>query len=314
VGNLTVGGTGKTPFVRFLAAWLGDRGLRVAVLTRGYGGTRGLAGAAVVSLGGPAPDVRAVGDEALLLRPAAGGVVVGKDRVSSARFARDTLHADVIVMDDSLQYRRLRKDLEVVLIDATRPFGNGLLLPLGILREPCGALRRANLVVLSRADEVAEADLGSIEARVRESGYRGEIVRAAHRPSRLNRFPEGEARSLESLRGQSVIAFCGIGNPASFRHALGRLGANVLRLAVYPDHYRFTSQDLRHLGSLASREQADLLVTTEKDAVRIPGGWSSRPDLLVLRVDVEILRGAEDLERVLAPLVARARNSRRQKE
>jgi tetraacyldisaccharide 4'-kinase len=297
VGNLTAGGTGKTPTVIMLGRRLTDGGRKVTVLLRGYG--RAGSGVEVVSDGRDlCLDWWRAGDEALLLGKRLPGVpiVVGGDRLAAGRLAVQRFGSDTLLLDDGFQHRRLHRDLDLVMLDATDPFGGGRLLPRGLLREPAAALRRAHAIILSRTDQVAE--IAGIRRRLEQMIPDVPHILTRHRPSGLNELPGGDERSLESLRGRRVLAVSGIANPRGFHRTLADLGAILPMMLTFPDHHPYGAADLLRVEGAAREAGAELIVTTEKDAVRMPAGMASLP-ILALRVDLEITEGAETLERLL---------------
>ncbi len=284
VGNLAVGGTGKTPFVAWLCGRFAARGLSPGILSRGY--------RAAAQGGGP-------NDEARLLAALLPDVphVQDRDRVRGA-VELEARAVDVIVLDDGFQHRRLARDLDVVLVDALRPFGLpaespasepvAALLPRGFLREPKGALGRAHAVVVTRADAVPPAALADLERELARLAPRAALARAVHRPVGLR---AGSANlSLAHLIGRSVDLVSGIGNPAAFERTALALGAVVAGHRRFPDHHPFTAADLAGLG-------ARPVLTTAKDAVRLPAGLPFEP--LVLDVALEVTEGAAALEALL---------------
>jgi tetraacyldisaccharide 4'-kinase len=268
VGNLTVGGTGQTPTVAWLAERLVARGSRPAIVSRGYGGRAGR-GPVVVSTGaGPLCPPEISGDEpALLSRIVRGAsIVVGADRAAGAERAH-TLGASVVLLDDGFQHRALARDLDVVLLDAARPFGNGRLLPAGELREPIDSLARADVVVLTRAGSV-----DTTEAR--------QAV-AAHRPgipllrSSFRRLGFVDAGGAAVAAPERAVAFCGIARPDSFRAELAAEPTEIVSFRAFADHHRFTARELAELRDAARRARARL-VTTQKDLARL--GSHARAD------------------------------------
>ena len=251
VGNLTCGGTGKTPVVAWLTGRMQSRGLRVGLLSRGYKGQGG------------------ANDEKLVLDALCPGVphVQQPDRVAAARQLSTT--CDALILDDGFQHRRLARDTDIVLIDALRPWGHGHLLPRGLLREPPSALSRADLIVVTRVDLISAAARRRLEKTV------GRFTDA---PMATGRFaPAGlvssngvrvRPRDLSSVR---AAAFCGLGNPAGFAATLGQFGLDVPaeRFRAFPDHHGYTAADLESLGAWAKSLGADVLVTTRKDRVKI---------------------------------------------
>ena len=281
VGNVVVGGAGKTPVVRALAERLGGAGKRVAVLSRGYG--RRATGDVRVE-GPPWPEADRCGDEPLMLArslPAA-TVWVGADRLGLARLA-SRCGATVALLDDGFQNWRVARDVDVVVVDEEVGLGNGHLLPRGPMREPAWSLARATLLWVRAAETAVPVPWPDGVPR----------VRARHGPRDLL-DPSGEAHSIEVLRGRRVVGFAGVGRPTAFRHTLRALGAEVVSFTGYPDHHPFGAAELRTL----ERQAADAgawLVTTEKDWMRCPEGAGVH----VLRLGVEVLEGEEHLDRLL---------------
>ena len=297
VGNLTVGGTGKTPTVIALARCLTNAGRKVAVLLRGYG--RAGTGVEVVSDGRDLfLDWRRAGDEAILLAKSLPGVpiVVGGDRVAAGRLAVRRYGPDTLLLDDGFQHRQLHRDLDLVLLDATDPFGGDRLLPRGRLREPVAGLTRAHGVILSRADQASE--LTALRRHLERLIPDIPKILTRHRPSGLTELAGGEERPLESLRGRRVLALSGIANPLTFHRTLVDLGAVLAGRLAFPDHHPYGPADLARVEAMAREAGAESIVTTEKDAVRILAGPSYRP-ILVLRVDLKITEGADLLEGLL---------------
>jgi len=295
VGNITLGGTGKTPTVIHLAEVFRGGGKRPAVVSRGYG-RRNEGEIAVVTDGSGArlgPDE--AGDEPAMIASCCAGVpvVVGSDRWRAGLLAIDRFHPDVVILDDGFQHVRLHRDLNIVLVDGADPFGNGRLFPAGILREPLGQLGRADVVLITRAS--AAADLASLKERI--SRYTAaDILTSNVVPRDLVNLATGAAFPLEGLRGSAVIAAAGIGRPGSFRSLLESLGAEVRDLKAFPDHHRYGPPDLEELRRLATDRGAGMIVTTEKDAVKLAG--TTRDDLWMLRIRLEVVE-KERWERVL---------------
>ncbi|MBI3271081.1 MAG: tetraacyldisaccharide 4'-kinase [Planctomycetes bacterium] len=269
VGNLSLGGTGKTPLVEWIARWCLEEGRRVAVLTRGYGRLR--SGDPARGTPAAAPDADPPDDEAPtdLDAPERFWRLVGADRAAAGERAFRELGVDLAVLDDGFQHLRLRRDLDVCMVDATCPFGNGRLFPRGPLREPVRALARADLVVLSRADLAGEAELAALRARFSESAVSAPVLLGRHRPTVL-REPEGaDAGPAGALAGRAVLAGSGIGNPAGFVKTLQALGARVVATRSFPDHHAYDAEELRELDARARGAGAELVVVTEKDRVKL---------------------------------------------
>jgi tetraacyldisaccharide 4'-kinase len=270
VGNLTVGGTGKTPTVEWLARALGARGRRVVVLSRGYG-RRARSPVTVVSDEERVlATVSEAGDEPILLARRLPGVpvVVGGDRHRAGEAALARFGADVLVLDDGFQQQRLHADVAVVCLDAQAPWGHRGLLPRGSLREPPRAIARAHLLVLTHAAGVTNR--AAVEAEVRRHAGGVPIAHATYEPEGAVDARTGAAVPLASLRGRPVLAFAGIAAPERFAATLRALGLNLRELAAFPDHHAYRPADLATIESRARATGAAVLVTTEKDAVRLP--------------------------------------------
>jgi tetraacyldisaccharide 4'-kinase len=280
VGNLTVGGTGKTPCVESVAAFYRSLGLRVAILSRGYGGAGGR------------------NDEALVLEENLPDVphLQGADRVALAAVAVEELESEVLVLDDGFQHRRLARDLDVVLVDATAPWGYAGLLPRGLMREPAGGLRRAGVVVLTRTDQVGTDELARLREQVRRVAPAAPLAESVHAPAVLvdaGRREEG----LDLLRGRPVAAFCGLGNPDAFRRTLADLGADIIDFRPYPDHHGYTRADVEALRAWADSLAADaVVVTTQKDLVKLRLTLLGGRPLWALRVRLQVGEGRAAFE------------------
>lgn len=286
IGNLTVGGTGKTPCVEYVARLLRELDLQVAILSRGYGAEAGRNDEAMV-LEENLPDVPHLQD---------------RDRVALARTAVEELESEVLVLDDGFQHRRLARDLDVVLIDATDPWGGGYLLPRGGLREPRTGLSRASIIVLTRCDSVPPEELDRIASAARGVAPNIPIARTVHAPLELT---NGDARaSVESLRGRPVGAFCGIGNSGAFRRTLTDLGADVLEFREYADHHPYSRDDVTALQQWASGLPADAaVVTTQKDWVKLRAPDLGGRSLWALRIGIRFIDGQATFDRAVRSVV-----------
>ncbi len=274
-GNITVGGTGKTPAVIERARAEVAAGKKVAVLTRGYGTSGQVCPATYRAEGGASSDVaEAFGDEpALIVRKAPEvRIMKGADRVASARAAIEEYGCDTLILDDGFQYVRLARDENVLVIDAAKPFGDGRLMPRGILREPLEAMGRATEIILTRCDQAA--DLARTVEKVEELCPGAPLRQTRHAPTGLWRVADGEPLPLEHIVGKEVFAACAIGNPEAFFATLEDLGAVVTARCAFTDHRPFTAEDL---------PQAEAIVVTEKDAVRM---GSPAPNVLALVVEL----------------------------
>lgn len=319
VGNLTVGGTGKTPVVEKFARALQDRGRKVAILSRGYKSRRQPLWKrwwyALTHTDEPPPrivsdgtrvllDSEQAGDEPYMLARNLPGVIVlvDKNRVKAGEYAIKKFGCDTLVLDDGFQYLPLKGRLNLLLVDKTNPFGNGHLLPRGILREPIKHVRRASYVFLTKSNGQRDPEL---ERLIEEHNPGVDLIECAHRPQYLQRLgePSGGAQDREPLsflNGRRVFAFSGIATPESFEKFLRDLGALLVGRERFPDHYRFEPEDLADLAAAAQREHAACLVTTEKDAVRIGTGATFPLPLYYLRLEIEILRGAADFDEAVS--------------
>jgi tetraacyldisaccharide 4'-kinase len=315
VGNLTVGGTGKTPVVEKFARALHDRGRRVAILSRGYKSKappfwkkwwRRFTQAAeppprIVSDGQRVLlDSEQAGDEPFMLARNLPGVIVlvDKNRVKAGAYAIKKFGCDTLILDDGFQYLPLKGRLNLLLVDKTNPFGNGHLLPRGILREPVKHLRRASYVFLTKSNGERDAEL---EATIEKYNPGVDIIECAHRPQYLRRFgtpieAPGAREPLEWLKGRRVLAFSGIATPESFEKFLRDLGALIVARERFLDHYRYANEDFAALFAMAQAEGAECLITTEKDAVRIPEDYVCPLPLYYLRLEIDIIRGAADFD------------------
>lgn len=299
VGNLAVGGAGKTPVVIHLAERLRDGGARVAVLTQGYGG-RGK-GHRFVSYGaGPLLSAREAGDEAVLIARRCGGVLVlaGPRRARLAEMAEEA-GADVAIVDDGFQHLALRRDLDLVVLDGASPFGNGRLLPRGALREPAASLARADLGWISKVDQGGESVEEAAAAVSRWIGR--QAIRSRYRPAGMFRGDLSATIPEEAWKGQPVFLLAALARPESFRSTLESLGCVPVGQALFRDHHLFSSRQLREAFDAAARLGARV-VCTEKDAVRLPDSVAADPRLMVLRIEVEVVEGEDLLQEALRGL------------
>jgi tetraacyldisaccharide 4'-kinase len=315
IGNLTVGGTGKTPIVEKFARALQDGGRRVAILSRGYKSvpqpapTMKRFGIFKQKIGGP-PRIVSDGKSLLLDSLTAGDepymlannlkdviVLVDKDRVKAGLYAIKELGADTLLLDDGLQYLHLKHRLDIVLIDRQAPFGNEYLLPRGTLREPPRNLRRASYIFITKSTGEPNDEL--IE-RIRRYNRTAEIIECAHKPLHLQNVFTGERLPLERLRDTYIGAISGIAAPESFEDGLTKLGARIELSKRYTDHHRYTEAELQNFVNRCIRRDLAMIVTTEKDAVRFPRLPKPEVPIYFLRVEIEILSGHETWEHCVA--------------
>ena len=309
IGNITVGGTGKTPVVELLARSLRDRGRNVAILSRGYKSlildkpqnwrdTNGMTIPGermpkVVSTGSALLlDSKFAGDEPFMLaRNLAGvSVVVDKNRVKSGRFAVENLNADTLLLDDGMQYLDLAHGIDIVLVDAGSPFGTEALLPRGTLREPPKNLRRASYILLTKCNGRSNEDLVK---RIRRYNRTAEIIECTHGPIHLENVFTHERKALDFLQDKWVGAISAIAVPEAFEGALEKLGARVEIRRRFSDHFRFSRKEVDVFMQRCVERDMQLIVTTEKDAVRFPHPTSIDVPVYFLRIEVEILKGRD---------------------
>lgn len=303
VGNVTVGGTGKTPVVEILARTLRDEGRAVAIISRGYrkkeksffrrlldgesrvprvvsDGTRVLLGSDMS------------GDEPFMLASNLPGVVVlvDKNRVKAGRYAIRHYGSDVLILDDGFQYMKLKHSHEIVLVDSTNPFGNGHLLPRGILREPAENIRRADFIFITKSDGGEDV----LRARLRRMNPVAEMAECRHRPRYYKNAYSAEILPLEKIAGMKVVTLAGIAAPMGFENSVSKMGGKVLARERYPDHYRYRTQEIINIVNEADELGADAILTTEKDAVRLPHLENPKVPIFYMRMDIEIVSGFDN--------------------
>lgn len=311
VGNLTVGGTGKTPMVIMLAQHLQAKGFRPAVLSRGYG-SKATSPVNIVSDGERIfMDGAEAGDEPVLIARSAKGVPVltGAERIVTAAVAVERLSADVLILDDGFQHRQLARNIDIVLLDSANPFGNGFLFPAGPLREPLNALKRADMIVVTDSFD----DAGQMPRSIPGIPPGIPLFRATRRPQGLRRGGTDQPVPLDHLQGARICAFSGIGAPDSFRQTLTRLGADVVRFLSFPDHYCYDMEDLARIQKESAKVEASVIVTTEKDGVHLEAFPFFLEKVLLLGIAMEIVSDAEVFEqsilKELKSFVSSARES-----
>lgn len=277
VGNITTGGTGKTPIVALIAEILANSGEKVCILTRGYG-RRNASSRVIVSDGTRIEeDPKITGDEPLeLARKLAGrsSVIADRDRVSAAEWARENLSVSAFVLDDAFQHRRVRRGLDIVVIDATDPFGGGKMLPFGRLREPLANLDRADLIILTRANLPEES--AAIVSQIKKIAPEVEVLECFNETESLVRLEdflnEKSERKTElpgDLKNSSALAFCGLGNPRNFFDQLKREGFNLTAELKFRDHHFYEQKDIQLINATAQDSGDEILLTTAKDAVKL---------------------------------------------
>jgi tetraacyldisaccharide 4'-kinase len=288
IGNLTVGGTGKTPAVELAVQTLISLGHRPAIVSRGYGrssrGVQVVADDATIRL-----DAEDAGDEPFMLARRLPGVpvLVGSNRHQAARRARDRFGVSIVVLDDGFQHRTIRKDLEIVMARAVRPWGNGRLLPAGPLREPLAALRRAHLIVATGAVKSEEA--ADVAAAAARHAPQTPVLAARYVPTECWESSTMRPTPLPSLVSRRLVAFAGIARPASFEQSLAAADIRVEEMVAFPDHHSYVRADLQGLANRAKARGADGLVTTEKDWVRLRRLGATALPIYVFGVRLELI-------------------------
>ncbi len=315
IGNLTVGGTGKTPVVEVFSRTLEHHGRRVAILSRGYRNkSKSFYEKAIelLRIGEEIPprivsdgkhlllDSEMAGDEPYMLASNLKNVIVlvDKDRVKSGRYAINTFNADTLVLDDGFQYLPLKPRLNILLIDASNPFDNHHLLPRGLLREPIKSLRRADFIFLTKS--TGGSELRHLKKFIKKHNHRAEIIECAHRPRYLQNVYSQERFALDYLNGKKIAAISAIAAPESFERFIRGFGAELVYNERYADHHRYTQQEVIDFINTSLDHGAEIIITTEKDAVRFP--LLERRDLqcLFMRVEIEILSGHENFNQCIS--------------
>ena len=311
IGNLTVGGTGKTPVVEKFARELRDAGRNVAILSRGYRSKpmplhQKLLNKILLREDQTPPRIVSDGKSLLLDSEMAGDepymlasnlkdvvVLVDKDRVKSGRYAIEKFGCDTLLLDDGFQYWHLRgRRHDVVLIDRQQPFGNEHLLPRGTLREPPSHLARAHTIFITKSD----GNTAELRERISKLNSSAAVIECVHRPLYLEDVFTGARHVLEIVRGKKVASLSGIAQPESFEQSLGKLGGELVYSKRFADHHRFTQQEILNAINRSKKRQAELIITTQKDAVRFPK--IDRRDLpfYFMRVEIQIVAGANDFQ------------------
>jgi len=311
IGNLTVGGTGKTPVVEKFARELQDAGRQVAILSRGYRSKPPPIGKRLLNkllLRDDRTPPRIVSDgKSLLLDSDTAGdepymlasnlrdvvVLVDKDRVKSGRYAIEKFGCDTLLLDDGYQYWKLRgRRRDIVLIDCQQPFGNERMLPRGTLREPPGHLKRASYIFITKSDGQTD----ELRKRIAQHNPTAPIIECIHHPLYFEDVFTGEQQTLEFVRGKRVATLSGIAQPESFERSVVALGSELVYAKRFADHHRFTQQEVLNAINRGKKRQAQIILTTQKDAVRFPKIDRRDLPILFMRVEIKILRGATDFQ------------------
>jgi tetraacyldisaccharide 4'-kinase len=304
VGNITWGGTGKTPLVEMLVRRFSSEGYKVAILSRGY--KKSLAPRPSPVAGDNIRNteyemwntVREMGDEPYLLKKNLPHipVLVGKDRVATGRKAIKEYNVNTIILDDGFQYWRLYRDLDIVTINVCSAFGNSYLLPRGILREPLCSLKRADIFMLTKAD-LEKKDLLNLRERLKQINPRALIVESVHQPVELYDF-DGVKAALEELRGREVCLLSSIADPISFEKTVSNLGAVISLKFQFPDHYDYQPEDIKRVIKACTERGIKEIITTEKDAVRLSAyrvqSREEKIQIFILRIEIRIIKNERE--------------------
>jgi tetraacyldisaccharide 4'-kinase len=285
VGNITVGGTGKTPMVIWVCNLLGAKDIKCVILSRGYKSANGESD-----------------EPSVLVKNCPGtAVVVNPDRLAGAVEAVKRHRAQALIMDDGFQHRRLHRDVDIVTIDATLPFGYGKMLPAGLLREPVTALKRAHAAIITRCDLVSKDELATLVETISGINPNVVVAQTVHAPVRVV-TADDKRITLEKLRSKRVFAFCGIANPDTFFVTITSLGANLVGSKIYDDHHKYTSADAAVIRREAARLEAETILTTEKDYNKI----TPLPGLILayLAVEIHFVEGQDRIRQLIERSVA----------
>lgn len=300
IGNITVGGTGKTPMTIYVARVVKQLGYKVAIISRGYKGKAEKVGG-VVSDGKSllmTPEI--AGDEPYMMAERLKDVpiIVGKNRFKAGRRAIRKFDPDVIVLDDGFQHLKLQRDLDLVLLDYRKPFGNGHLLPRGVMREPASALFYANAMILTRSDAVNDKEMPSSLNKLRSYERKKPVYRTFHHPF-VYKIINGEKKIFEKntreavrqhsdcIRGRAAFAFSGLADNMNFRRTLESLQCNVAGYMEFSDHHSYSDRDLKEISAAAKKSMSECIVTTEKDYVRIAHKINWPDDLFVIGIEID---------------------------
>ena len=298
IGNLTAGGTGKTPLAILLAGILKDNGFRPAVLTRGYGRQNCKSIGAVSDGRRILMTHQEAGDEPFLmslLLPQV-PVIVGASRFLTGMLAIAELGADVLILDDGFQHRALYRDIDIVLLESDHPLGNGRLLPGGPLREPPGSLQRADIVLMTGSSSAADPRFpAALQPLLKDSAHTFQSFHKARAIIDAKR----DLRPLAFLQGKRIYAFAGIGNPLSFRRTIETLGTNLTGFEAFPDHHRYDALEIAAITEHAQQSHADLILTTEKDGARLLDFPEFLANIFLLRIEMAFIPDGDSFLRLI---------------
>lgn len=302
VGNLTLGGTGKTPVVEYIARVFMDRGLKPVVLTRGYGRSSSSPVAIVSNKENILMRPEEAGDEPYLLAQNNSSlpVIVGKNRFQAGKTAIKNFNPDVIILDDGFQHLAIERDLNIVLLNKINPFGNDHIFPAGFLREPVSALKRADIILYTHSDESTDRENKNLFLKKDIPEFR-----TTHTFEKLVYMKDQKVISPEALNGKKAVIFCGIGEPDSFRYRVEQYGAEVVYNKYYPDHYVYRLSDLQFINGTAEKLKADFILTTQKDGVKIKDMASEFPLIWTVRMKIKFDEGEDKFQKVLLSCISR---------
>jgi tetraacyldisaccharide 4'-kinase len=305
IGNITVGGTGKTPLVIWLYKYLQKKQINCAILTRGYKtDDKGRATSYERR-------ANAIDEPGILAENCPHAkVIVNPDRVEGAVEAIKKYDAGILIMDDGFQHRRLARDLDIVTIDATQPFGYDKIFPAGLLREPVASLKRVDAVVITRCDQISERQLTELEQKLRAINPKMLITKSIHAPVSI-KTTDGKQISLEQLKGRKIFAFCGIGNPNAFLSTIEGLGGEIVGSEIFDDHHHYTNDCLADIYKQAEHLKADLVLTTQKDWTKIISNLKSQISyskliqlFAYLEIEIKFLAGEDKLTSLIENTLA----------
>jgi tetraacyldisaccharide 4'-kinase len=287
VGNITVGGTGKTPVVQLLAKTLVGKGHKVVILNRGYKANFSDEIGLVSDGNEVLMNAEEAGDEAYMLASSLKGipVIIGSERSQTGKFACQEFDPDFIILDDAFQHLQVARDYDLVVIDATNPFGNEHLLPRGLLREPLSSLKRAHIFFLTKVDQIGDNKLRDIKKRLIEINPAAMIITTKHNPTYLRKINSNQQNEI-NLTGEKILAVSGIGNPKAFEETLRGLGAELIDKLRFADHHTYTRKEVLEIYALASEKNVDRIITTEKDAVSIDDDLLEEIELEMISFEV----------------------------
>ncbi|MBI4245493.1 MAG: tetraacyldisaccharide 4'-kinase [Planctomycetes bacterium] len=279
IGNITVGGTGKTPCVEAIAKMVSSKGGKVAIFSRGYG----------------KHDILGKDDEELQFTDANVRRFTNESKFRIYDTISKTFNPDIVLLDDGFQHWRLKRDFDILLVDATNPFSNGFLLPAGFLREPLSSMKRADLVIITRVNQTSRSQIDKIKRKLLHANQTLHIIEAIHQPEAVKDIKTGKFHDLDILSKYNFLGFCGVGNPIAFRKTLHEIGAKIDKFTAFPDHHYYIKSDHNTLNTLAREFLCNGFITTTKDSMRLEPSFLDGPVFTVI-IQFKIVDG----EKILA--------------